>query len=147
MGNISTTTISSLYSQIDNLVPSSSAEAPYVTSRAHSVLQRNIIDRINARIVDAGLISINTTAYKHITGTVTLKNSITIPNSSYMVAISPYDGGNNAIWTISTKTPTSFSWQVYQYRGSTSITVRNSMWYVVINTSAAINDTINANKQ
>ena len=147
MGNISTTTIQSLYNQIDTLLPTGSMETPYITSREHSVLQRNIIDRINARIVDAGIININTTPFKHATGTVILKNNITIPNSSYMVTISPYEGANNAIWTISTKTPTSFSWQIYQYRGNPNTTVRNSMWYVVINTSAAINDTINTNKQ
>lgn len=147
MGNISTTTIKSLYDQIDTLLPTGSLGQPYITSRAHSVLQRNIIDRINARIVDAGMININTNLFKHATGTVLLKNNITIPNSTYMVTISPYEGANNCIWTISTKTPTSFSWQVYQYRGNSNVAVRNSMWYVVINTSTAINDTINANKK
>ena len=147
MGNISTTTIQSLYNQIDTLLPTGSSAAPYITSQAHSVLQRNILDRINARIVDAGLLTINTTSFKHATGTVILKNNIVIPNSNYMVTISPYEGGNNAIWTISTKTPTSFSWQIYQYRGNPNTTVRNALWYVVINTSTAINDTINTNKQ
>lgn len=146
MPNVSTTSIQSLYNQIDALLPTGSLPPPYITTQQHSVLQKNIVDRISARIVDAGPLNIYTTLYKHTTGTIKLRDNLSIPNSDYMVSLGIYFT-DSVIWSITNKTPTSFSWQAYQYRGTPNQIIGCTIRYIVFNTSEAIGDTINTNKQ